>query len=1056
MSSLSTFLKEDKPASANLFRATSTSTVVLPTVNLPVLSPGYPLAPNTTALEASTSRYFQPGQNPYGKRGRSSADTALAAIPLSVLDTLCVEENAQESSEGALTSASPTVTPSTTNAASAARTKAYLTKLFQAPARCEQDLYRLVDVAHCRRTLHEEEAAVMKSRTVASASGAAMQKVSAFNSCLTIGQHRRYRAVVLEWLRHQPSRSAPPDSGEVLKVVQQEQRLFLEVLRREVVARFSSTRPSMYELLTPALIAYAKAHRIAQMRQRLICFLEDAKAHEAELLLCCCPPSTPNQSGDTAGNVDADYAAVTFEPEERDADVSNPPTHTLTRQQLYQRRYPSLRVLQWHMAKLYNSQQTGVAAPFPNPLVQSSLLETSGTGDGTLAQETSSPLTASPTTSLNHRTSQGLLQNLSSHLLLSALPQFTSNSDRGGESDEEAGDVRSGEKDEGTRADGEGISSAFVARHLPCDSATSLSVSTLRKYVEQHLLPRFGWRPSRPRGNGNGEVDPAQTAGHREDVVESISLSITFAGLLKLFVAHVDTEEPRTSFRVPVRVHLTPIRRDGKEHTANAAITAAQAAPTAPRYHAHVMVGDAVPNVKESRHSVQLAAAECLLRLRRAAGGEGDAPAHDEQEEKDHSENSVVSTRKDDAEGDVASALPFARLEVTRSATMQNTVDKGEAAVQAAGGDRIKASAEVFLAMKEAVADAAPVLRFHVSAPAEAEAPKAAESLPNDPSQVELVWAKMEHLNATSAGTPVTPQTAAVYLSNDETAGRCPYLLESLSPREMLQLDLCFACYPHAVVHLHRMQLMPADEAEAVAAADATAGGAEVEGDGVSDRMHVLAMETLTCASWALLRQQLQSRPTESFITSPTPTEVLGTLSWDLLYDTLAWLLDSVERRATDSLRAQEASEAAPSATADGDRFIFLILSNHANLVNTSASTKLYAKKPRYADREMENVASTFTESRFAVRYVLQDASELYPNYEPRVDINFEADNLKFLEDDGHDRENTDDTDDDEVGVSPVASRLYRDPHMWNADTIPFTFQRSTPTSASAASASRS
>ncbi|KPI83302.1 hypothetical protein ABL78_7671 [Leptomonas seymouri] len=1040
MPASSNFPNPDKQAAVKPSITTSTSRVVLPIVNLPVLSPGYPLAHNTAALEASASRYFQHGHSPYGKRCRPPADTALTATPPKILDTLCVEECAQASS-GDQWSSVASITAPAANGASAARTKAYLTKLFQEPVRCEQDVYRLVDVVHCRRVLRGEEEAVMKSGSGATAEGVAM-KVSAFNSCLTSGQHRRYRAVVLEWLRHQPSCSAPPDSGEVLKVVQQEQRLFLEVLRQEVVARFTSTCPSLHELLTPALMSYAKARRITQMRQQLLCFLEDAKAHEAKILLCRCLTSTSNEGGDTALTVDADSAGVKFEQEDGDADASNPQVSTLTPQQMYQRRYPSLRVLQLHMAKLYNSQQTGITAPFPNPQVQSSLVEGKNHRN-----QCPSPVIGSPAVFLRRSTAQGLSPNPPSRLLLSALPQFTPDNDRDDQSDGYAEIDSSNENKKVEVTDGEGVSS-FAAHHMPFDSATSLPVSLLRAYVEQHLLPRFGWRPSK-LGDGSG-ADAMQTADHREDLVESISLSATFSGLLKLFVAHLDTEEPRTSFRVPVRVHLTPISRGNSEQSTAATIAAATATA---RYHAHVMVGDAVPNVKESRHSVQVAAAEYLLYHQRLTSSGDDTPGNEMEAEQRDSTNGVAPTDGGGAENSSASTFSCARVLLTRSATMQNAVEQGEAAVQAAGGDRIKASAAIFLSMKEAVADAAPVLPFYVSVPAGAAALVQPPRAGNGSTPVEFMMAKMEHLNATSAGTPATPQTAAVCLSSNETAGWCPFLLESLSPREMLQLDLIFSCYPTAVVRLHRLQLMPADDAGATSGGT-TEGAEDEEGRSGADSMQVLAVETLTCASWALLRQQLHNRPTESLTTSPTPAEVLGTLSWDLLYDTLAWLLDSVERRAADALRTQDASGDASTATADGDRFIYFILSNHANLVNPSASTKLSAKRPHQADRVTEVMTSTFTESRFAVRYVLQDALELYPDYEPRVSVNFEAENLNFLEEDGHNNENGCGTDDGVKGASPVALRLYRDPHTWNSETIPFTFRRKAPVPTPSASMS--
>lgn len=1039
MSASSTFPKHSKaPAPHPAGATTTTQPVVLPTVNLPVLSPGHPLAHSTAVLEASTSRYFQPGKSSHGKRTRSAADVEASAVPPNVLDILCVEEDAQALQR----TASGNGRDDTGAVAAAARTKAYLTKLFQEPARCEQDVFRLVDVAHCRRVLREEEETIVKGEVAASSDTAEELRVSAFNSCLTVGQHRRYRAVVMEWLRHQPSRSAPPDSGEVLKVVQWEQRLFAAVLRREAQSRLHAN--SLYELLTPVLVRYAKTWRIDRMRRQLLSFLGDAKRHEGALLLCCCP-SPPSSTSNPHTEAEAGYSGVTFEQQEEEVDgdggdnSTHAAFHKLTPLQLYQRRYPSLRVLQWHMAKFYNAQQTGTAAPFPNPQVQATIVRFTVRGDAAVA---SSPVCASPIESAVPE----LRRHLPARLLqLSALPQSSTNSgDDGSDSNEEGGQKDEDEEEGNEKTNTEDDTASFAAHHVPYDPSTSIPVASLRSYVEQHLLPRFGWRPSKHEVN----VEDVHEAVAYEEVVDSVSLSMTFAAALKLFVAHVDTEEPRTSFRLPVRVHLTKP-------------TASQAGEeaTAPYFHAHVMVGDAVPNVKESRHSVQVAAAEFLLRqqwqrqqqqhLQRCGdakggvgmgvgvGGREEDHAHAHEEEATHRNRhfrtggaAPVDTDDDAKDTSVScclAQLSVARVHLTRNAVAQNAAAQGRAAVQAAGGDRIKASAAVLLAVKEAVADAAPPLPFHVSAQphtGSGEAPTAAA--------LDFLLAKMERLNATSAGTPApvpntaTSAAAAVAADDllDETAGRCTYLLELLSPREMLQLDLIFACYPGATARIHRVQLTAPSEAED--------GGEEV------GCMHVLAVETLTRERWARLRQRLQCRPPESLTTSPTPAEVLAVQSWDLFYDTLAWLLDGIVHRAADALRTLRTSD----DDASRERFLYFVLSNHANLVNTCASSKLHTKQPRHADGVVENVAPSFTESRFAVWYVLQDASELYPNYEPRIDITFEAENLTFLEETEEEDTGGEENSGDEKARALAATRLYRDPHTWNGDGIPFTFRR--------------
>lgn len=216
--------------------------------------------------------------------------------------------------------------------------------------------------------------------------------------------------------------------------------------------------------------------------------------------------------------------------------------------------------------------------------------------------------------------------------------------------------------------------------------------------------------------------------------------------------------------------------------------------------------------------------------------------------------------------------------------------------------------------------------------------------------------------------------------------------------------------------------------------------------------MEVLAVEQLTPQTWCLSRRDLQKRPAESLITTPSPAEVLATHTWDLLYDTLAWLLDTTTRRVAYALESEEGrGEASDEGTTDAteERYMYLILSNHANLVNTSASTKLYTKKrpenaPEPADTTV--ITSSYTESRFAVRYIVQDAAEIYPNYEPKVPIAFEVANMRFLEKDAQTGSDEDGEGDikstREKDVSKVASRLYRDPHTWNGETIPFTFPR--------------
>lgn len=1041
---------------------------MLPTVTFPVLSPGYPLARNTAAIEAATARHFQPGQGPHGKRSRSA--DALAATPPTILDTLDAEEGSHGSSSGggsALVERRASVGPMPP----AAHTRSYLTKLFQEPARREQDVYRRVDVVQCRRELRAEEEVVVKSQSQGgvstAASPAAVRCVRDFNSCLTMGQHHRYRTLVVEWLRHQPSRSAPPDSGEVLKVVQQEQRLFLTVLRQEALSLHAAKFVSLYEWLSPALVSFAKQWRIVRMRRQLLSFLDDAKFHTRELLTCCSPGGTNRATaageGVDGAAVDADYSGVAFERDEATAEANasggSGGGHSFepTPQQLHNRRHPSLRVFQSHMSQLYNALQNGFVASFPNPQVQS----VGSCGPAAAAQSgVASPSALGPS---------ALPRTTPSHLSLKALPTTEDNA----REDQEREAAGSEEEGEGSNAasdedQAEGKESSFAAHHVPLDAATPIAVAELRAYVEQHLLRRFGWRPSRQQ---HQQGDGAAAA---EDVVESISLSITTAALLKLFVAHVDLEEPRTSFRLPLRVQLSPLgegRGSGSDGTT--------AATGAPRYRAHVMVGDVIPNVKESRHSVQRAAAEYLLRQHYAppstainAGAAAQHPAKSRSGEEALMEGGATAGQP----------TPAAQVRLSRSGGLQSTVTPG----QVSDGSLLTAATANLLSVKEATLDATPLLSFHVVTPT----PPTAESTQSDASSdagaahIEFVLAKMEHLDQTTAGAAVGEQSGVAHLQTSETALRCPFLLECLSPREMLQLDLLFGCFPTAVVRLHRVQLTASVAEAAVstsstadATADVCADASEAEAD-----MQVLAVETLTCARWAHLRAQLLHRPAESFLAAPAPAEVLATQSWDLLYDTLAWLLDAVERHATDALRAALSSadpneersdegwsdsEGHGAVKAGGNRFLYFILSNHANLVNTTARAKLVAKSGRTGANAADAAGRGFTESRFAVFYVLQDASELYPDYEPRMEVAFEASTLRFLEDEGGEGESNDNDLEGEEGEGAegrerkgkdkgkVAARLYRDPHTWNADTIPFTFRRAAVVAEASSSAPR-
>lgn len=998
--------------------------------------------------------YFREGRNPYGKRRRSTLVNEPSASAFStVLEIVSAEEDVHAAVDGTDRGSFARSAPqSQSTAAGDAVTAQYLAQLFDEPARCEQDVYRLVDVAYCRRLLVQEAEAFKMAVSSQPPTGSSLEgteaaiamakRVHEFNSCLTAGQHRRYRGFVLEWLRHQPSPSAPPNSAEVLKVVQQEQRLFLEALRREalcqVVRLSSGHHTTTYACLDRALTSFAQYRRLHQMQKRLISFLDDAKAKESKgLLLSGSAPAASSSAASGAVEEDARSRDVAHSPA---GDLQQSVSHGATPLQVFQRRFPSLRVLQWHLIKLYNAQQNGVATPFPNLQVRSFAAPSGAAAGGrphNRHSESDGTVKAYSSAAAAGHPSAVTLVPASASLLLTSLPQHR-------QVDGDEPDARDGGRlsDDG---DSERTTSSAVpafSSHLFTDAAaaslTPLSTAALRTYVAHHLLPRLGWQVSKYQGkDGEASVDDEGSTA----VVASVSLSITFEAMLKLFVAHVDTEEPRTSFRIPICVHVR--RKADSSHTDNA--TSARGV-----YHAHVAVGSAVPNVTESRQSIQLAAAEYLLC--QAASREGSRGEAVTPSEARHLPRTPTAAE---------TAPPAAAtVHLSRSTAMPRDIKTRQATAQSltcgTGGNAINASVENLLEQQEPASDTVLPLVFRVAAPVTAAVSTAPGNETLQVASPMVIMAKMEHLNVTSAvaphdrspslaASPSTVDSECVVSSLTETATPCRWLLEMLSPREMLQLDLLFACFPSATVHLHRVQLSQKSE-----------GDKSVEQRGKCEEerlsMEVLAVEQLTPQTWCLSRRDLQKRPAESLITTPSPAEVLATHTWDLLYDTLAWLLDTTTRRVAYALESEEGrGEASDEGTTDAteERYMYLILSNHANLVNTSASTKLYTKKrpenaPEPADTTV--ITSSYTESRFAVRYIVQDAAEIYPNYEPKVPIAFEVANMRFLEKDAQTGSDEDGEGDikstREKDVSKVASRLYRDPHTWNGETIPFTFPR--------------
>lgn len=1046
----------DAPSSAPSPPSSSSSAALtLPTVRLPLLAPGRPLPATVADMEAAARVHFRDSSASHGKRSRSAAvpDAAFRTTAATVLDLA----TAEEATRGAVVGTVEPVANAAARPASPAVSSQYLVQLFSDPTRREQDVYRLVDVAHCRRALAAEEeafrrAAAARPGTAVAASAAAPagpKRVCELNSCMTAGQHRRYRVFVLEWLRHQPSRAAPPDSGEVLRVVQQEQRLFLEALRREAVRRAvrlsSGKRVSSYAHLNDALVGFAQQRRVRQMRTRLLTFLDDAKAktEEGRVLQSVCPGPTESatplagRSLPGVGNADAEGLET----------------------QLFKRRFPDLRVLQWHLVRNYNAQQGGFAVPFPNPHVRSSSAPSTTAHEGRQ--------TAAGHGARRGEAQQVVASTVATQLSLEALPSYVS----GGEDKSDIGSVAASDVDgHEEEEEEEGALSAtagpaFAVHLAPAgvsggvDTNTSdgpppLPTAALHEYVALQLFPRLGWQSSRYAGGGTETADITRDTGFTQ-TVPTASLSITFEALLKLFVAHVDTEEPRTSFRVPLCVRLTPLAQPRPPSSSRPGRGAA--------YHAHVMVGAPVPNVKESRHSVQVAAGEWLLRhatsaaaaAAGAAGGASTGATARSVAAVVHLTQSLAK-RRDTQNPSDATAEDRSRRKASSALKATRDIAGGE-------HEALRASMAELLRQPSSTEDAAPTLSFHVAAVSTTHSAREADAPPL------FVMTKMEHLNHTSAiaAAPPTLPPTPVPLTDAATAATFGWLLEVLSPREMLQLDLLFSCFPTATVLLHRVQL-------------ATPAG-DTDG-GTAPCMQVLAVEPLTAQTWAVHRRQLAERPADSLITTPSPAEVLATHSWDLLYDTLAWALDTVARRAAfavaaphdaasaaedaDGAEASDKDEGADSEEGSGaaDRYMYFILSNHANLVNTSASSKLYTKKrpesSSLAYAEVAAVTSTYTESRFAVRYVMADATEVYPGHETKADIVVEASNLHFLEEEEESASDVEGDDatanaaergiDDgaeakEAGVSAVASRLYRDPHTWIAESIPFTFPRAPP-----------
>ncbi|CAJ1012152.1 hypothetical protein Q4I28_007465 [Leishmania naiffi] len=1051
---------EEVPLAAPL--PPNTATVTIPHVSIPLRPPGYPLPSSTADMEESTAVYFREARNPYGKRPRSTIlSEASVSAASTVLEIVSAEEDARaaldDTDRGSFVCGTPQSRPSTGAAAEDAVTAQYLVQLFNEPTRCEQDVYRLVDVAYCRRVLAQEaeefKMAVSSQPSKGSsleeteATTARAKRVDEFNSCLTAGQHRRYRGFVLEWLRHQPSPSVPPNSAEVLKVVQQEQRLFLEALRREAVCHVvqlsSDHHTTAYAHLGYTLTSFAQYRRVHQMRQRLISFLDDAKTKKREgLLLLGSAPAASSSEASGAAQEDNFARDVAHGPA---GDLQEDVSPRATPLQLFQRRFPSLRVLQWHLVKLYNAQQNGVAAPFPNPQVRSFVVPSGATSGACLHNrhsEADNAAEASSSAAAAVHSSAVALMRASTYLSFTSLPQH-----RRGDDSDQTGTRSCSRVSDDNNSNGTASSAVpTFATHLSVDAAaamslTPLSTAALHAYVARHLLPRLGWQVSRYQGkDGEAGVDNEGITG----VVASVSLSITFEAMLKLFVAHVDTEEPRTSFRIPLRVNVA--RKPHSNHTNHT--TSARAV-----YHAHVVVGSPVPNVTESRQSIQLAAAEYLLC--QAANGEGSRSDTATPSETRNFPSTIMASE--------AVTPAASTVHLSRSTAMPRDTKARQAAAQpnkgGAGGNPISVSVENFLEQQEPVSESGFPLVFSVSAPAAAGVLRLSSNEPLQGVSPVVIMAKMEHLNGTSGAAPharlpsltvssSSTDTECAVASLAETATPCRWLLEVLSPREILQLDLLFACFPSATVHLHRVRLLEKDGRDE----SAETGSKSEEGEQLC--MEVLAVEQLTLQRWCLSRRHLQRRPAESLITTPSPAEVLATYSWDLLYDTLAWLLDTTARRVAYALELEgECKEVSVEGTTDlsEERYMYLILNNHANLVNTCASTKLYTKKrpensPESADATV--FTSSYTESRFAVRYMVQDAEEIYPDYEPKVPITFEVENLHFLEKDaqsGSDEDGEGDTKsmgEKEKGVSKVASRLYRDPHTWNAETIPFTFPR--------------
>lgn len=993
---------------------TTTTKVVFPSIHMPYLVPGFVLSSSIAEMETcaqcATSNQSWETSLPSSSQSYSTLSHSTmveAALEPFVADLM---HRRRKRPKKAL-SDDTSVTASDLN------------ELFHDPSRVEMDIYRPVDVARCRREL---DTLKLKLPDMLSDAGSTQGTRSSFlskcRSCLTTGQKRCYFSAALQWVRAQPLRHAPPNAVEVLSVIKREQTLFLGVLRE--LTRTHCT--ASFEFLGGPLKHFSQYHRIQEVRGRLYTFLDEAKSRR-HLIICAVDESietvAPAVTNGGAEETQTDLQATT--------DARRKP---LKLSAFYT---SGIRLLSVHMRRLYSWGAAAVPSElFPGSQVQAVMAASCAAILCPPSGVIVSPIDAS-TSTLDAQGEAARNVVLAATVALQRLPLQRLPTGVSPSSEEE-GDREGPLLASSDSGGGTGGAARFAMDHSESD-APLLSPAMLRRHV--NALRRFlSFTPFGTKNEGVASVaEPeeekesdseaaveADAIHDAADQIAGVSLSIDAGALLKMVSSHVNAEEERSSYRIPVRAHLIPEVPSNAAHSASQYVGSGGSFPEAPRYKVRVVVGESIPNVKESRQSIQAAAAAWLLRS--STTGEVQnippLPASIPLRAAVQIQRSRPVGKPKDLVSD--SALPDLSTWTPAAAAAVATATKESLPTASTGAD--------------ADATAKMQLSFNVCT-------RAAEWDSGESTIPVFFLVKMEHLND-------RPVNVTMRMRRFQTATHCPYLLELFSPLEMLQLDWWFLLFPKAIVKVHRVQWkggcscccdtqLSGDESSS--AADG-AGSNTAEGD---DYMNVLAVETLTRGDWLAYRQEILERPEETLTTcvagallsplSVTPRRVLGTRQVDLLYDTISWLLDTVVDRVRLALKRDTLRTSVPSGavedeeeTVSSDRFMYFILRNRVNFYNcTGKSVLTHSSSP----------------TRGILHYVLDDASDVYSHYRVPVPVEVEVRTLNFVEraseSEEVDASHPEDPAEGESGAIhrvTTVDRLYRDPQTWNTEGIPFMF----------------